>query len=792
MKIVSIHGGHDANITFSDTDLNKHHIIEIERLVKKRYFRLHVDNSPDYILNILKECQSIAEEKFGFDNDYDCLSFLQDGFIDQNILREVFNFKEIRMFDHHLSHAASTFYQSPFDECLIVSYDGGGNDGFFNVYRANSEDITLVEKIKSDFGGGYLLLASCCTEITKGSRHMLSLAGKLMGLCAYGNVDMEKVDVIKNIFVDRGYKKLSETLNYDLKNVNNPWKNPLDNYIFEGQDSYDFAANSQRAYETMFLELFDGILEKHTSKNVCISGGGGLNVLLNQIIKNNYDLNIFVSPNPNDCGLSLGASFLTDKPKDKVNIAYNGLPLLDISKKEELLKNRSTTKLDLDELCKLLKEGKIIGVCRGDSEVGPRALGNRSIICDPSFKNMKDILNSKVKFREWFRPFAPFCLKEDASKYFESKDFENMEFMGYAPLVKEEYQKSLPSITHVDGSSRLQTVTEESHQFFYDLLKTYSKYSDTNVLLNTSFNIRGNPILSTIEDALYVLDNTELDYVLIDDVLVKKESRGPVTIVTSLYNINRSEIDGRKWEEYLEWFSVTLKVKCPMVIFVEDDMVDFVETHRKGLPTKIISMPLEKIPYYHLKGRMDEVIESSKYQDKISDEKRIECKSSLYNIIQYSKFKWIEEASDKNYFDSEYFVWMDAGLSRFFYDIDLEKSYPGHEAKQSLLQIRENILIQVFTSYYPDLVNAEKLDESYFLDNRSFVGGGIFGASQSSIKKLCPLIEEVLEKMLSNNTINNEQIALGYLYKNNSDLFAEFLNDSSKHRNYELICELAN
>ena len=146
----------------------------------------------------------------------------------------------------------------------------------------------------------------------------------------------------------------------------------------------------------------------------------------------------------------------------------------------------------------LFRSGKIIGVCRNDSEVGPRALGNRSIICDPSFKDMKDILNSKVKFREWYRPFAPFCLKEDAHLYFDSKDFDNMEFMSYAPLVKEEYRSLLPSITHVDGSSRLQVVTEESHKFFFELLKCYSKYSDVRVLLNTSFNIRGNPILTKI------------------------------------------------------------------------------------------------------------------------------------------------------------------------------------------------------------------------------------------------------------------------------------------------------
>jgi carbamoyltransferase len=523
MKIVSIFAGHDANITFADTEKNKYHVIEIERLVKKRYFRLHVDNSPEQIFNILSECQRIAKQSFGMGDEYDILTIVADGgLIPLEILSQIFHYKKLEYYDHHLSHAASTFYQSPFEESLIISYDGGGNDGFFNVYHANEGGIHPIESIKSDFGGGYLLLASCCTEITKSSRHELSLAGKLMGLCAYGKVDQNQVDVMKHLFIDKNYKKLSESLGNKLKNVECPWRNPLENYIFEGQDSYDFAANAQSAYETMFLEIFDRIIDEYPIKNVCLTGGGALNVLLNQRIKNTYDVNLFVSPNPNDCGLSLGASFLTNKPKETVNISYSGIPILDEEKLDVLLEGRKTSKLDLDHVSKLLKSGKIIGVCRNDSEVGPRALGNRSIICDPSFKDMKDILNAKVKFREWFRPFAPFCLKEEAHFYFDSKDFDNMEFMSYAPLVKEQIRKNLPSITHVDGSSRLQTVTEESHKFFYDLLKTYSNYSDINVLLNTSFNIRGNPILTTIEDALYVLDNTELDCVIINDFLVEK------------------------------------------------------------------------------------------------------------------------------------------------------------------------------------------------------------------------------------------------------------------------------
>ena len=136
---------------------------------------------------------------------------------------------------------------------------------------------------------------------------------------------------------------------------------------------------------------------------------------------------------------------------------------------------------------------------------------------------MKDILNSKVKFREWYRPFAPFCKKEDAEKYFCSRNFDNLEYMSFAPDVKQEYRDKLPAITHVDGTARLQVVTEESHPHFYELLTEFGKLSEPNVLLNTSFNIRGYPILSTIEDALYALNNTQMDYVIIEDFIFKKK-----------------------------------------------------------------------------------------------------------------------------------------------------------------------------------------------------------------------------------------------------------------------------
>ena len=512
-NLVSIFAGHDANISFYNAKTNKYYTIEIERLVQKRYFRLHVDNDPQYQKEILEQCRDIAESEWGIENDYEAVLISSDGFV-QTDLREIFNTQKMTtVARHHETHAAATFYQSPFKEALIVSYDGGGDDGHFNVYSANNMGVRFLNRIESDFGGGYLLCGSLVREVGEKSRHQLALAGKLMGLCGYGKVIPEFVPAFEEFFFDRDYEKLSNWTNLPLKNVKKPWKDPLTNWAFEGQYAYDIAATAQEGFENAFFEVLD---RYDPNIPLCLCGGAALNVLVNEKIKEKYDRPLYVPPNPHDGGLSLGHLFMYREPTERVDITYSGLPLLDRNKLPEYIEKYNAKKVNKKEIAEIIKDGKIIGLVYGDSEVGPRALGNRSIVCDPNIADMKDILNSKVKFREWYRPFAPFCKKEDAHKYFDSPNFDNLEYMSYAPKVKVD---TLPSITHVDGTARLQTVTEESHSHFYELLTEFGKISETNVLLNTSFNIRGYPILSTIKDALYALENTEMDYVVIEDYL---------------------------------------------------------------------------------------------------------------------------------------------------------------------------------------------------------------------------------------------------------------------------------
>tara|TARA_R110000868_G_scaffold132315_1_gene342992 strand:+ start:4449 stop:5264 length:816 start_codon:yes stop_codon:yes gene_type:complete len=267
-----------------------------------------------------------------------------------------------------------------------------------------------------------------------------------------------------------------------------------------------------------------------------------------------------------------------------------------------------------------------------------------------------------------------------------------------------------------------------------------------------------------------------------------------LTLVTALYDIDRKGLgDGRSFDEYLSWFAETLKVKSPMVIFVEDSLKQFVQKHRKNLPTKIIVQSLDKIPYYHLNSEIHEILDSEIYKKKISVPSRIECKMCLYNVIIFSKFPWVKRVIEENPFGSEYFMWMDAGLSRFFepHQVNINQPYPSESAIESLLDNKDSVLIQASMSFYPDLVNADEYSDEYFWNARSWVMAGLWGGGSEVLSKFCDMIDVVLnEKLIRQGMINNEQIVMAYVYKMNSDMFTVFENYAHLHRQYEIIAEL--
>jgi len=201
---------------------------------------------------------------------------------------------------------------------------------------------------------------------------------------------------------------------------------------------------------------------------------------------------------------------------------YQGCEVLDKNSLRDILTCRPWKKATPKLIAKELTAGKIIGVCRGNSETGPRALGNRSILADPRSHQAKDMLNSKVKFREWYRPFAPICKEESAHTFFETSRNASYRYMSFSPPVRKEYQEVLPAVTHIDGSSRLQTISAAQNQFIYDILNEFEKLTEVPILVNTSFNTKGKAILTRYLTALQVLDSTELDGVVLEDYYISK------------------------------------------------------------------------------------------------------------------------------------------------------------------------------------------------------------------------------------------------------------------------------
>lgn len=254
------------------------------------------------------------------------------------------------------------------------------------------------------------------------------------------------------------------------------------------------------------------------------------------------------------------------------------------------------------------------------------------------------------------------------------------------------------------------------------------------------------------------------------------------TLVSSLFNINREKMDGRSWDEYLKWFDITLKLKCPMVLFVSEDLVPFINARRINIPTHVITHSVQEIPYYYLKDNLDVIINSDEYKNKILDPDRIECQQSIYSIIQYSKFKWLEKAIEKNPFNSKFFFWIDAGASRFFEDYDLTLEYPSTNAIKALDEMGNKFLIQMNMEFYEDLAKSDFLDSKYLLDNRSYVLGSIFGGTSNKVLKVGKDVENVLlYEMLQNQFVNNEQIALGYLVKVNPNDYEIYERYDYKH-----------
>ena len=523
MANIAFYGSHNAAVAVEEYG-KLITVIEVERFLTEKnagYAQYLVSYTRPYLLTHILQ---YIKDEYGI-SEYDKCYYLNSDTLEGGTkvhYEQLIPAKEHINCLHHLSHAACGFYQTDYEEALIVSFDGGGNDGFFNVYHAEDRNtITLLDKYNLDLGFPYMSFGDYLGDIRKEPAlniGNLVYSGKIMGLCSYGDVIEEWLP-----YFEEYYRKKPDGLNYisflsDLGDECGLDFNVNDR--FTGQTGWDIAKTSQIAFENVFMEMTQPFLDKFPNLPLIIVGGCALNILLNYKLHIELDRPVFVPPNPNDCGIAVGMILNHMKPEKAIDVTYAGTEVLDKHTLMSHVEERRGIPLTTGNLSDDLANGKIVGVVRDTSEHGPRALGNRSIICNPAYPDMKDILNAKVKNREWYRPFAPVCKLEDVSKYF---DFEGeSRWMGFCPTVKEEWREKLVSITHIDGTARVQTVTEEQNPWLYNLLTEFEEKTGIGVLLNTSFNVNGRPILSRYSDAIKVYDATQMDCLVLQDFYFRK------------------------------------------------------------------------------------------------------------------------------------------------------------------------------------------------------------------------------------------------------------------------------
>ena len=367
-------------------------------------------------------------------------------------------------FKHHYSHAAAGYYTSKFNDAAIVVLDSIGEYNTSTIWIGENEKIKLVKKFNYPFSFG--LFYSAFTQLIGLMPNQEEYI--MMGMAAYG--DWKKYyQKVESYFPAKDYQKY----NYHKGIID--WNEPITE-----QDKFDIAAAVQKVYELRLYDFMNFARAKTQKNNLVFMGGCALNSKANTMLWNMFE-NVWIMPNPGDAGSSLGAAAALYGKHIEWKDPYLGHDLGGEYPVQEIVDG-------------ILKDG-IVAVATGRAEYGPRALGNRSILADPRDPNIKDKVN-KIKQRELFRPFAPVIMAEHASKWFDM-DYESP-YMQYTPKCLK--PDLIPSVVHFDGTSRVQTVTKEQHPGLYDVLKKIYWATDIPILLNTSLNIKGQPLLNDIND----------------------------------------------------------------------------------------------------------------------------------------------------------------------------------------------------------------------------------------------------------------------------------------------------
>jgi carbamoyltransferase len=432
--------------------------------------------------------------------------------------------------DHHLAHAANAVFTSPFDECVVAVIDGYGEDkpmSFYHFAHNQFAPLPMNEQTAS-LGFLYSQITYLC-----GFNPWEGEEWKVMGLASYGKQNPDIYNFFKrNVTV----KDLGVTFHFDI-NAISELESLVGGFRYSNDPNFmhsaDLAYNFQKWFEDIIIELFQALEDLDLSKNLAYAGGCALNSSANgKILKSTGFKHFHVPSAPADDGNSLGVA-LYEKYCIQGEIREPGIispylgSTINLERLEHILsfggtKFRHIT--DESELCSevadLLASENIVGWVQGRSEFGPRALGNRSILADPRPADMKDRINKRVKFREQYRPLAPSILHEFGDEYFE--DYQESPYMERTLVFRKAIRNQVPAVVHHDGTGRLQTVKKEWNPLYYRLIYTFYQKTGIPILLNTSFNVMGKPIIHSVEDAMTVFYTTGLDYLIIGNYILYK------------------------------------------------------------------------------------------------------------------------------------------------------------------------------------------------------------------------------------------------------------------------------
>jgi carbamoyltransferase len=542
-------GPHDASVTLLQDNKVLFHI-QSERLSHIKY-----DQIPFQAISKIKEYVShidylvltgLSKTILPYDNiiNRDAYSATVLG------LNKTFRDHEFTTFDlsdrHHEIHAFTSFYNSGFDNAICIVKDAIGSEYIiknpkypprsfgreaFSVFDVSYPDkIEMIKKTvvvpfklnkTKDQINEKVLITNRVSEATAYEMSSKALgftifdAGKIMGLSSYGKFNNKFAQIYKNDLINDEIFTFQE---------NHPEESIFKiNILDDFQEKADFAYMLQKQVQENVAKNILNIIKETKTKNICLSGGFFLNCVSNYNLLKQLpsDVSIYVEPMCGDAGNSLGAakyiyhSLTQDVGKLPQKTIYYG-PTYNYSL--DNVKNEKTIEdVSYFDVAKLLSERKIVAIYQGKSESGPRALGNRSILYDPRDPDGKNYVN-RVKQREWFRPFAGSVLVENVKEWFDIKNLNDSRFMMYAVDVIENKKDLIPAITHVDGTCRIQTVSKLENKHFYNLINEFNNITGVPILFNTSFNLAGDTIVETLDDALWTLHNSEIDYLYLPEL----------------------------------------------------------------------------------------------------------------------------------------------------------------------------------------------------------------------------------------------------------------------------------